>query len=191
MFGKSKKSPADKNKDPAPVQELQRLAVAYSASTPDPTEAISCISSGVTIVGKIVGEGTVKIFGRVEGELHASTVMISNGAHVVGDIVADDLTIGGGVKGNVHANRVKLESSAIVEGDIYHRSLSIEENARFEGSSRREENVIGKPSGAQPNQPQSQVPAQAPAQVPVVVIEGGRKLNGASDDAEHAAAAAG
>jgi cytoskeletal protein CcmA (bactofilin family) len=56
------------------------------------------------------------------------------------------LTIGGRVKGIIHANRVRLNGTAIVEGDIFHRSLSIEENARFEGSSKREEAVIDKPA---------------------------------------------
>ena len=190
MFGKPKGNSADNDQVPAPMQQFQRLSAIHAAAPGSPDE-ISSISSGITIVGKIAGEGTVKVFGRIEGELHATTVVVSDGASVEGDVVADDLTIGGRVKGTVHANRVKLNSTAIVEGDIFHRSLAIEENARFEGSSRREENVIGKPSSAQPNLPQAQTPAQAPAQVPVVVIEGGRKLNGASDDAEHAAAAAG
>jgi cytoskeletal protein CcmA (bactofilin family) len=46
------------------------------------------------------------------------------------------------VKGTIHAHRVKLIGSAVVEGDIFHRSLSIDENARFEGSSRREETAM-------------------------------------------------
>ena len=118
----------------------------------------------------------MKIFGRVEGELHASTVLIADGAQVEGDVVADDLTVGGRVKGTIHANRVKLNSTAVVEGDIFHRSLSIEENARFEGSSRREENVVGTPSRSQPSRPQPQAAA----------IDGKRKRNGAPDDDGHA-----
>ena len=54
-------------------------------------------------------------------------------------MVAKELTIAGRVKGTIHAAKVKLQSSAVVEGDIFHRSLAIEENARFEGMSRREE----------------------------------------------------
>jgi len=96
----------------------------------------------LTIVGKIVGKGVVKIFGHIEGELRASTILIADGAQVEGDIFADELNIGGHVKGTIHVNRVKLNSTAVVEGDIYHRSLAIEENARFEGLSRREEKVI-------------------------------------------------
>ena len=145
---------------------------------------ISSISTGITIVGKIAGEGTVKVFGRIEGELHASTVMISDGAHVEGNVVAEDLTIGGRVKGTIHANRVKLNSTAIVEGDIFHRSLAIEENARFEGSSRREEHageaapVRAKASRAQP---QAQTQAAAP--------ESNRKINGPLDNEGYAKSA--
>ena len=73
------------------------------------------------------------------------TVLINEGAKVEGDVVADELTIAGRVKGTIHANRVKLNSTAVVEGDIFHRSLSIEENARFEGSSKREENAVDVP----------------------------------------------
>src|SRR5262245_11483978 len=139
MFGKSKDNAADTNHDgPLPTQDINRLAVAQSAAA----ETTSSISSGLSIVGKIVGQGKLAIFGHVEGEVHASTVQIGDGAQVQGDIVAEELTIGGRVKGTIHANRVKLTSTAVVEGDIYHRSLAIEENARFEGLSRREEKVI-------------------------------------------------
>ena len=142
MFGKSKGNAADTNRDSSSVQEVKRSIVGHSAAP----EGASSISSGLSIVGKIVGEGTLEIFGHVEGEVHASTVQIGDGAKVEGNIVAEELTIGGRVKGTIHANRVKLNSTAVVEGDIHHRSLAIEENAQFEGMSRRQENVIDTPS---------------------------------------------
>jgi len=141
MFGKSKDTAPDYKQDSASAQEVKRSAVASSAP-----EGTSSISSGLSIIGKIVGQGTLGIFGHVEGEVHASTVQIGNGAQVEGNIVAEELTIAGRVKGTIHANRVKLNSTAVVEGDIYHRSLAIEENAQFEGMSRRQENVIDTPS---------------------------------------------
>ena len=72
--------------------------------------------------------------------------MIAEGAQMEGDVVAEELTIGGHVKGTIRANRVKLDSTAVVEGDIFHRTLAIEENARFEGTSRRNENKVDAPS---------------------------------------------
>ncbi len=161
MFGKSKGNAAGNNRDSA---------------APAP-EAISSIGSGLSIVGKIVGHGTVAIFGHVEGELHATTVQISNGAKVEGNITSEELTIGGRFKGTIHANRVKLNSTAVVEGDVFHRSLAIEENAQFEGISRRQEDVIHM---------RSRVPANLP-QAQAVSIDGNRKDDGApSERMQHA-----
>src|SRR5262245_34006300 len=157
MFGKSKSKGADNNQDSSFAQQVQRPAVPYAAAPAAP-EVISSISSGLSIVDKIVGHGTLAIFGHVEGELHASTVQISDGAQVEGNIIAEELTIGGRVKGTIHANRVKLNSTAVVEGDIFHRSLAIEENAQFEGMSRRQENVIDTPSRIPAALPQAQAP---------------------------------
>ena len=89
-------------------------------------EAASSISSGLSIVGKIIGHGALTIFGHVEGEVRASTIVIAEGAHIEGKVSAEELTIGGYVKGAIHANRVKLNSTAVVAGDIFHRTLVIE-----------------------------------------------------------------
>jgi len=171
MFGKRKDNLAESDRVPSPVQQLQRSPVA-ALEAPKSADEISSISSSITIVGKISGKGTVRISGRIEGELHASTVLIDDGAQVEGDIVAEELIIGGRVKGTIHANRVKLNGSAIVEGDIFHRSLSIDENARFEGSSRREETVIDAPR-VPLNRPEAQADVDT-----VVAMEGSRKHNG-------------
>jgi cytoskeletal protein CcmA (bactofilin family) len=165
MFGKSNDNASDNTRGSSSAQEVKRSTVGHSAAP----EASSSISSGLSIVGKIVGQGRLSILGHVDGEVHASTVQIGDGAQVVGNIVAEELTIGGRVTGTIHAKRVKLNSTAVVEGDIYHRSLAIEENAQFEGMSRRQETVIDKPS---------LVPAKSsPAQAISVNGQG----NGASD----------
>jgi cytoskeletal protein CcmA (bactofilin family) len=178
MFGKSKDGTVDSEQAPVPVQQFQRSNVAPS-SPPGAADEISSISSGMTIVGKISGEGTVKVLGRIEGELHATTVQIAEGAQVEGDIVAEDVSVGGHVKGTIRANRVKLNGSATVEGDIFHRSLSIEENARFEGSSRRDDAVI-----ETPRIPLSRPPSQIHNQSHAAASES--RLNGAPDGAAHA-----
>ena len=159
MFGKSKWKVGDIIEpllDEEPFAERETLACskerpqvrsfAVASSVPPASEATSSISSGLSIVGKIFGQGKLGIFGQVQGEVHASIVDIGEGAQVEGDIVAEELTVGGRIKGTIHANRVKLSSTAVVEGDIYHRSLAIEENAQFEGMARRQENVIDTPS---------------------------------------------
>jgi cytoskeletal protein CcmA (bactofilin family) len=166
MFGKSKGDAAEEDRGVGSAQKVQR-----STATPGASEAISSISSGLSIVGKIVGHGAVTIFGHVEGELHASTVVIAEGAQVEGDVVAEELTISGHVEGTIHANSVKLNSTAVVDGDIFHRSLVVEENARFEGASRRLEDVIETSSRVQTNRPHPQA----------VSIDGNPKSNSSSE----------
>jgi cytoskeletal protein CcmA (bactofilin family) len=91
----------------------------------------------MTVVGKIVCKGVIKIYGLVEGEVNASNALIADGARIQGDIVAEELTVAGRVEGDIYALRVRLQGTAVVEGDIFHRSLSMDEHAQFEGCSRR------------------------------------------------------
>jgi cytoskeletal protein CcmA (bactofilin family) len=100
----------------------------------------SCIGSGMSIVGNIECNGPAQVFGRIKGELRASDLLIGDGAQIEGSVIAQDVTVCGRVKGTIHAIRVKLQDGGAVEGDIFHRSLSIDENSLFEGSSRRVEN---------------------------------------------------
>ena len=76
----------------------------------------------------------------------ASELLISDGAQVEGDVIAQAVTVCGRVKGTIRADRVKLQNGGAVEGDIFHQSLSIDENSLFEGSSRRVENPTEPPS---------------------------------------------
>jgi cytoskeletal protein CcmA (bactofilin family) len=180
MFGKGKDGMPEELKSPAPVQHFHSAAAAPAARA-ESSDGVSSISAGMTVTGKISGAGTVKVFGRVEGELHAANVLISDGAEVEGDVVAEDLTVGGRVKGTIRANRVRLNSTAVVEGDIFHRSLAIEESARFEGASRRDENATDKPR-AQAVRPQASAHALS--------AESARKLNGAPEKEAQATPAA-
>jgi cytoskeletal protein CcmA (bactofilin family) len=163
MLARSKGDGANHDPDSSLAQEI-RSTVASSAAP----EA-SSISSGLSIIGKIVGHGALTVFGHVEGELYASTVVIAEGAQIEGELIAEELTIGGRVKGTIHANRVKLTGTAVVEGDIFHQTLAIDQNARFEGTSRRDENTIDTLSHVQPNRSQSQI------------SNGNPKGNGSSD----------
>jgi cytoskeletal protein CcmA (bactofilin family) len=166
MLGKSKGN-AGNYDHASSAQQMPRSPVASSAAP-----EVSSISAGLSIIGKIVGDGAVTIFGHVEGELRAATIVIAEGAQMEGEIVAEELTIGGRVKGTLHANRVKLNSTAVVEGDIFHRTLAIEENARFEGTSRRSENKIDTQSRVQTNGPHPKA----------VSIDGNQKGNSSSQN---------
>jgi cytoskeletal protein CcmA (bactofilin family) len=122
-------------------QHVAQLKAVAPQTTSTQPEATSCISSSMTVVGKIIVDGSVIVYGRIEGELQASDVVICEGAQVEGNIVSKELAVGGRVNGTIHAVRVKLHNTAVVEGDILHQLLVVEENARFEGMARRENNL--------------------------------------------------
>jgi cytoskeletal protein CcmA (bactofilin family) len=184
MFGKSKddldqlsaavQQPQQPQPRPQPQPQVPaQRPLATKPVEPASADQVSTISRGMTVIGKIVGDGTLNVFGQVEGELQALNVMVNEGARVEGDLVAEDLTIGGQVKGSIRASRVKLKGTAVVEGDIFHRSLTIEENARFEGSSKRDDNAVeaGRSLAKRPS-----IRDESPAKVAVVEIS--RKANG-------------
>jgi len=185
MFGKNKDSQLGKDQaatlshaSKVAGQQIQQSTVAQPGAATAQPEATSCISSGMTIVGKLVGDGSVMVFGHVEGELQASNVVICEGAQVEGNVVAKELTVGGRVKGTIHAIRVKLHSTAVVEGDIFHRSLAIEENARFEGTSRREDNLADTSSSVQGKV----LDPQSKAQPLIESVDGNGKSKGKPDN---------
>jgi cytoskeletal protein CcmA (bactofilin family) len=161
MFGKPNGQLLDEQLGVAPSRETKfdgAAAQPQSAGVPlqprltpealDTPDKISTLGPGMTIIGKIDCQGTLHIFGRIEGELRATNVLIGNGAQFDGNVIAQGVTIDGRLKGTIHATRVSLQSNAMVDGDIFHRVLSIDENAQFEGSSRRVENPTDAPTNA-------------------------------------------
>jgi cytoskeletal protein CcmA (bactofilin family) len=129
------------------MEHSRRSVAEQGAAGPEPTKAGmgSCIGSGMSIVGNIKCNGPAQVFGRIEGELRASDLLIGDGAQVEGTVIAKNVTVCGRVKGTIRAVRVKLQNGGAVEGDIFHRSLSIDENSQFEGSSRRVESPAPAP----------------------------------------------
>ena len=138
-----------------------RTVVEQVASGPEPTTTTksgpdSRIGSGMSIVGKIECKGPAQVFGRIEGELRASDLLVGDGATIDGSVIAQNVTVCGRIKGTIRAVRVKLQNGGAVEGDIFHRSLSIDENSLFEGSSRRVENPTEIPSSIDAKVPQTE-----------------------------------
>jgi len=150
MLGSLKSSAPEKEKS---ENEVNLRAIQPHDRGATKSGAASCIGSDMSIVGNVECKGTAQIFGRIEGELRASDLLISDGAQVEGNVVAQEVTVCGCVKGTIRADRVKLQKGGAVEGDIFHRSLSIDENSLFEGSSRRVEN---------PTEPSTSADAKGP-----------------------------
>jgi cytoskeletal protein CcmA (bactofilin family) len=163
MLNSFKSKAAEPDQDTAAnADELMGRTVQVPRTVPDqiaPTSELTAtksgpesrIGSGMSIVGNVQCNGPAQVFGRIEGELHASDLLIGEGAMIDGSVIAQNVTVCGHVKGSIRAVRVKLQNGGAVEGDIFHRSLSIDENSLFEGSSRRVENPTEIPSGIAAN----------------------------------------
>ena len=110
------------------------------------SDSVSTLGRGLLVTGNIVCAGSMQISGRVVGDIHAANVVILEGAHVEGTIVAVETIIHGMFRGTIHANSVKLQSTAVVDGEILKQALTIEQNAQFEGVSRRLDRTVEAPT---------------------------------------------
>jgi cytoskeletal protein CcmA (bactofilin family) len=79
----------------------------------------SVLGSGVTIEGKMEGDGDVRIAGKFKGDIHIKGNLNIQGAHLTAKINAEAVTIEGEVEGTVVASgQVTLSESGQVVGDL-------------------------------------------------------------------------
>jgi len=136
----------DNTKKPVSNGEEARAIHAVSSVVKPVADVASKLGSGMVITGNIVCDGAVEIYGRVVGDVHVGQLVICDGAHVEGNVTAQDVAIHGAFKGTIRGNNVRLHGSATIDGEIFNRSLKIEENVQFEGVSRRLDKPVEAPS---------------------------------------------
>ena len=98
-------------------------------------EPFTFLGKGAQFKGIIHFEGTIRIDGRLEGEIHTKgTLMVGEHAVIEGDINADVVVCGGQINGNiVAAEKVQLLATGLVTGTIKTPLLSVEEGVRLHG----------------------------------------------------------
>ncbi len=134
------------------------------APASQPTPGMTYIDEGCEFSGKLKFKDTVRIDGRIEGEIQSqNTVVVGPSGHVRAKIESDSVVVLGVVEGDILARRkITLHRSAQVTGEIRTAGIVIEEGARFRGRI-----AIGsdEPKTAQPQattQPTSRPAASAP-----------------------------
>jgi cytoskeletal protein CcmA (bactofilin family) len=105
----------------------------------------SIIGPDLSIVGNLEGTGEVQVHGDVQGDIQAGRIVVGQQARIAGALIADEIVIGGSVQGSIRGNSVTFQSASYVEGDVFHRKLSIEQGAFFEGKSRRADDPLSIP----------------------------------------------
>lgn len=186
-FSQSKGERDTKSVDTAPAAAKPEVSAPARKQGQD---MVSTLGAGLLITGNIVSTGSVQIFGRVIGDIHAAQLLISKGAKVEGKVMAQEAVIDGDFKGTIHSNSVKLQATAVVDGEIFNNSLVIEQNAQFEGVARRLSAPVEAPTSDQINPkaapasntsapaPQPQIASPAPSAAPAFapkppVVNGG------------------
>lgn len=112
---------------------------AATQTPPAPTkpEAPSLISADLRIVGDLQSQGEIQVDGAVDGDIRTHTLLVGEGAHITGEIVADNIVVHGNITGQIKARSVQLAKTARVIGDILHEDLAIETGAFLEGHCKR------------------------------------------------------
>ncbi|HSE87204.1 MAG TPA: polymer-forming cytoskeletal protein [Candidatus Binatia bacterium] len=96
----------------------------------------SVLGSGVSIEGKMEGNGDVRIAGKFKGDIHIKgNLNVQKGAHLTVKINAEAVTIEGEVEGTVVASgQVTLSESAQVVGDLKAKTLTVSAGSRMRGN---------------------------------------------------------
>lgn len=111
--------------------------VAQTPPAPAKPAAPSLISADLRIVGDLQSEGEIQVDGAVDGDIRTHSLLVGDGAHITGEIVADNIVVHGNITGQIKARSVQLAKTARVIGDILHEDLAIETGAFLEGHCKR------------------------------------------------------
>jgi len=105
------------------------------ALKPEQSGELNLIAAGTVVEGKLRTPGSIRIDGRIVGEVTVTqNVSIGSTGDVDGNITARNVTIGGKIKGMVVAQeKLVFEAKAVVRGDIRAAKLVIDEGATFDG----------------------------------------------------------
>jgi cytoskeletal protein CcmA (bactofilin family) len=100
-------------------------------STHELSEAI--VSAGTTIRGRVTGEGDVRVYGTVEGEvaLRGALAVGDGGAVRAESVEASDVVVEGELSGDVTAaGELTVYPSGVLRGRVRARTLRIHEGAQ-------------------------------------------------------------
>jgi cytoskeletal protein CcmA (bactofilin family) len=105
------------------------------SGTPEQAEITAFLGKGTEFKGVLSFEGTIRVDGKVDGEIISKdTLIASDGAFLQGEVSVGTIIVSGKVFGNIHASqKVHLLAPANVQGNIKTPKLIIEEGVTFDG----------------------------------------------------------
>jgi cytoskeletal protein CcmA (bactofilin family) len=124
-----------------------------------PSEVTTLLGRGSEFEGKLTFEGTVRVDGKLSGEIFTDDVLIiGEGAEVNAEINVGAIIVEGTVHGNIHAKRsVEIRTPGRVRGNISTPSLYIEKGVIFDGQCQMEPNGAAAPKSRAAAQPSKEI----------------------------------
>lgn len=127
------------------TDELEKLSYTYSDSSKNQTynsekfdneKVVAFIGQGVEFKGTISYKGSIRIDGRVNGEIHTEgNLLVGEQAIVTATITAGSVVSKGQITGDIKANeKVLLAAAANMNGDLNTPRLTIEDGVIFNGT---------------------------------------------------------
>ncbi len=100
-------------------------------------DVIAFVGKGVEFKGTITYNGTVRIDGHLDGEIHTDgTLLVGEEAVLTAKVSAGTVISKGKITGDIAAKeKVRLLSPAILNGSVKAPTLSMEEGVLFNGTS--------------------------------------------------------
>lgn len=106
---------------------------------------LNLVGAGTTVEGKIRTQGSIRLDGKMTGEIHAAeNLVIGLTGEIEGPVNGRNVSVSGKVRGNITAvEKLVLEGKSIVRGDMRATRLVIDEGATFDGKVSMTENRPG------------------------------------------------
>jgi cytoskeletal protein CcmA (bactofilin family) len=116
--------------------------------------------------GDIQSDGGVRIDGIFEGSIDITgNLVIGEGAKLIAEVKANNISISGAIKGNISGNRVEILETGRVWGDLTINSLLLNEGAYLRGQTTMHGDI--EPPLIEPPKPR---PAAEPASATIVDV---------------------
>lgn len=105
------------------------------AAKDDSVKEMNIIGAGTVVEGKLKSQGSVRIDGKLTGEVSTpGNVAVGPMGEVEGSVAARNVTVGGKIKGTVTASeKLVFEGKAVIRAEIWASKLVIDEGALFDG----------------------------------------------------------
>ncbi len=103
--------------------------------SPEQTEITAFLGKGTEFKGVLSFEGTIRVDGKVEGEVVSKDTLIAgDGAYLHGEITVGTIISSGRIVGNITASqKVHILAPGSIQGNIKTPKLIIEEGVTFDG----------------------------------------------------------